>query len=87
MLYSVLIVVVALIINCLCLPLDDFYPFGSRKGDKSVSHIVGYSKVVLSEDLILFNQIHRELIVSLHGKTAVVNHMSCVYIISPVAVI
>jgi len=61
---SSLVIVVALIVKCLCLPLDDFYPFGSRKGDKSVSHIVGYSKVILSEDLVFFNQLHRELIVS-----------------------
>ena len=69
MLSSVIIVVVTLIVKCLCLPLEDFYPFGSRKGDKSVSHIVGYSKVILSEDLIFFNQLHRELIVSLYCKT------------------
>ena len=61
---TIIVILVVLIRECMCLPLDNFYPFGSRKGDKSVSHIVGYSKVVLPEDLVFFNHLHRELIVS-----------------------
>ena len=48
---------------CLCLPLENFYPFGVNESDLTVSPTTGFASILLSEDFIFYNEVRRLLYV------------------------
>jgi len=47
--------------SCWCVPLDDFFPFGTSVGDLAVLPANGFATYVLSEDFIFYNEARRML--------------------------